>query len=130
MTGWDDHPAVRTGTDLTLGEKAADAAVAIMGSWRYLGIQTAFIGIWMALNVIAWCSHWDPYPWILLNLIFSIQAAYSAPLILLASRRSDQRDSERAEHDLEVNLEALERIRRIEESHLHRLEALLRGVDE
>ena len=124
---WEGHPAVRTGEDLTRSERAADWCVRAMGSWRYLGLQTLLIVVWMTLNIVAWCYHWDPYPWILLNLIFSIQAAYAAPLILLAGRRSDQRDSERAEHDLQVNLEALDRIRRIEIEHLERIERLIKG---
>ena len=98
---WDEHPAVRTGDDLTLGERAADRAIAYMGSWAFLGFQTVFISLWMTLNVVAWCTHWDEKPWIMLNLIFSIQAAYAAPLILLASRRSDKIASEIALHTYE-----------------------------
>lgn len=115
---WNEHPAVRTGDDLTLGERAADRAVTAMGSWTFLLIQTLFIGLWMTLNVVAWCAHWDPRPWIMLNLIFSIQAAYAAPLVLLAQRRTDQRNSELAEADLATDRESLTLIR---EMHTHLL---------
>ncbi|MFJ4653872.1 DUF1003 domain-containing protein [Nocardia sp. NPDC088792] len=72
-----------------------------MGSWVYLGIQTLFVAAWMLLNVVGICEHWDPYPFILLNLVFSIQAAYAAPLILLGQRRSDAHNAEVATHTLD-----------------------------
>jgi uncharacterized membrane protein len=108
-TLWHKHPAVRTGSELTLGERAADTAINAMGSWGFLFCQSLFIAAWMVLNVLAWVNHWDPKPWILLNLIFSIQAAYAAPLVLLASRRSSQRASEEAHHTLQ-NTELLKEL--------------------
>lgn len=72
-----------------------------MGSWWFLGIQSGFIAIWMALNLAAWVHHWDPYPWILLNLLFSTQAAYAAPVILMSQNRAAARD--RARDDLEAH---------------------------
>lgn len=95
---WDHHPAVRTGEQLTAGERAADIAVRAMGSWRFIAGQTVFIIAWMLLNTAAWVHHWDPYPWILLNLAFSTQAAYAAPLILLAGVRADAKRAELALH--------------------------------
>ncbi|MDG3012392.1 DUF1003 domain-containing protein [Rhodococcus sp. D2-41] len=111
---WHRHPAVRSGEQLTFGERAADRAVAAMGSWSFIWGQTAVIVVWMILNTVAWCTHWDPFPWILLNLVFSTQAAYAAPLVLLASRRADQKSSERAELDLDTDREALALLRRID----------------
>ncbi|ANY05955.1 DUF1003 domain-containing protein [Pseudonocardia sp. HH130630-07] len=63
-----------------------------LGTGRFLAIQTVIVVVWIALNLIAWRIQWDPYPFILLNLAFSTQAAYAAPLILLAQNRQDDRD--------------------------------------
>ncbi|MGC4192502.1 MAG: DUF1003 domain-containing protein [Thermomicrobiales bacterium] len=61
-----------------------------MGSWRFIIIQTAILISWIALNVIGWTHHWDPYPFILLNLALSFQAAYSAPIIMMSQNRQAQ----------------------------------------
>lgn len=98
---WHRHPGVRTGDQLSIGERSADRAVRGMGSWAYLGIQTLFVAAWMILNVVGIWAHWDKYPFILLNLVFSIQAAYAAPLILLGQRRSDAHNAEVATHTLD-----------------------------
>ena len=66
---------------------------------RFLAIQTVLVVVWIALNVTAWLGSWDPYPFILLNLLFSTQAAYAAPLILLAQNRQDDRDRVALEED-------------------------------
>ena len=63
-----------------------------LGTGRFLAIQTVIVLIWIAVNLLAWQIRWDPYPFILLNLAFSTQAAYAAPLILLAQNRQDDRD--------------------------------------
>ena len=86
-----------------------------MGSWTFLLVQSLFIMAWMILNVVAWCHHWDPRPFIMLNLVFSIQAAYAAPLVLLAQRRSDKRASEISEHDHLATQESLAILRRLQE---------------
>ena len=62
------------------------------GTARYLVVQTILVAVWIALNVFAITLRWDPYPFILLNLVFSTQAAYAAPLILLAQNRQAQRE--------------------------------------
>ena len=66
---------------------AVDRFVAWFGSLHFIGIQTIIISLWIALNAVAIVVRWDPYPWILLNLVFSTQAAYAAPLILMAQNR-------------------------------------------
>lgn len=114
------HPTVDR--QLTRGERAADAAVKGMGSWTFLFLQSIFILVWMSLNVVAWCHHWDPKPWIMLNLLFSIQAAYAAPLVLLAQRRSDKRASELAEHDHNATQESLTILRRLSMKILEEVE--------
>jgi uncharacterized membrane protein len=74
-----------------------------LGTGRYLAIQTVVVAVWIALNAVAMSKPWDKYPFILLNLVFSTQAAYAAPLILLAQNRSDARERALAERDREVN---------------------------
>ena len=73
-----------------------------LGTGRFLAIQTVVVGVWILLNVTALSAHWDPYPFIVLNLMFSTQAAYAAPLILLAQNRQDDRDRASVERDREV----------------------------
>jgi uncharacterized membrane protein len=70
-----------------------------IGTGRFLAIQTVIVVVWIALNLTAWFGSWDPYPFILLNLAFSTQAAYAAPLILLAQNRQDDRDRVSLEED-------------------------------
>ena len=74
-----------------------------LGTGRFLVGQTVIVALWISLNVVAVRLRWDPYPFILLNLAFSTQAAYAAPLILLAQNRQDERDRAQAERDREVN---------------------------
>ena len=74
-----------------------------LGTGRFLAGQTVVVAIWIAVNAVAVRLRWDPYPFILLNLAFSTQAAYAAPLILLAQNRQDDRDRAQAEMDREVN---------------------------
>jgi len=110
-----------------LGARIADRVTGFLGSWRFIVIQSVIVLIWIAGNV--WLLfHFDPYPFILLNLAFSTQAAYSAPLILLAGNRASIRDRMTLEHaaeeaDLEEvqneqllrgNLEILEHVDRLE----------------
>ena len=102
------HPANRARHDeRTRGERAADWAAARLGSWMFIGGQTAVIVVWIALNVAALVRHWDPYPFILLNLAFSTQAAYAAPILQLAQNRQSEHDRARAEHDYVVNERSL-----------------------
>jgi uncharacterized membrane protein len=80
----------------------AEALARFLGTGRYLVGQTALVIGWIILNIIAGVRHWDPYPFILLNLAFSTQAAYAAPLILLAQNRQDERDRATTERDRQV----------------------------
>jgi uncharacterized membrane protein len=77
----------------------AESAARYIGSARFLAIQTFLVAVWLTLNVFVVTLRWDPYPFILLNLMFSVQAAYAAPLILLAQNRQERRDRELAEID-------------------------------
>jgi uncharacterized membrane protein len=86
------------------------AQKATMGSWSFIIVQSVILTVWIILNVIAWMSHWDPYPFILLNLALSFQAAYAAPFIMISQNRQAERDRHQAEEDFQTNIEAEQRI--------------------
>ncbi len=92
--------------NLTFGSRLADKVATGMGSWRFIIIQTCIVAVWMGLNVVALVNHWDPYPFILLNLLFSTQAAYAAPIIMMAQNRQNERDRMHAEADYQTNIDA------------------------
>jgi uncharacterized membrane protein len=91
---------------LTVGQRFADAVAAGMGSWRFIIIQSAILVVWIVLNVTAYVQQWDPYPFILLNLAMSFQAAYAAPFIMMSQNRQQDIDRRRAEDDFHVNVKA------------------------
>ncbi len=92
--------------ELTLGQRVADSVAATMGSWRFIIIQTGILVIWIILNVTAFIQKWDPYPFILLNLALSFQAAYAAPFIMMSQNRQQDVDRREAESDYKVNIKA------------------------
>jgi uncharacterized membrane protein len=77
-----------------------------MGSWRFIIIQSVILLFWIALNVTAYVQQWDPYPFILLNLALSFQAAYAAPFIMMSQNRQQDIDRKHAENDFQVNVKA------------------------
>ena len=87
---------------------AAERIARFLGTGRYLAIQTVIVIVWIGLNLVSWQLRWDPYPFILLNLAFSTQAAYAAPLLLLSQNRQAERDRIKAEHDYRINQLALQ----------------------
>lgn len=91
---------------LSVGERLSDAVAATMGSWRFIIIQSVLLTFWVILNVVAIVKHWDPYPFILLNLMLSFQAAYAAPIIMMSQNRQAAIDRLEAKHDYEVNQKA------------------------
>ncbi len=91
---------------MLLGDRVADTVASTVGSWRFIIIQSVLLSFWIVLNVIATIKHWDPYPFILLNLMLSFQAAYTAPIIMMSQNRQSNIDRERAEHDYQVNVKA------------------------
>ena len=91
---------------LTPGQKIADAVAATMGSWRFIIIQSMVLMVWIILNVTAYVQRWDPYPFILLNLALSFQAAYAAPFIMMAQNRQQDIDRKEAENDHQINIKA------------------------
>jgi uncharacterized membrane protein len=80
----------------------AERLARFLGTGRYLAVQTVLVVLWITLNTVGFVNHWDKYPFILLNLAFSTQAAYAAPLILLAQNRQTDRDRSETERDREV----------------------------
>lgn len=89
-----------------LGERTADRIAAIVGSWHFILIQSVLLIGWVTVNALAWSHSWDPYPFILLNLVLSFQAAYTAPIILMSQNRQAMIDRENQRGDYEVNLKA------------------------
>jgi uncharacterized membrane protein len=98
VPGHHHHPVnVAHLDDAPFGARVADRVTAFIGSWKFIFIQTVFVTIWIIGNVYL-LFHFDPYPFILLNLVFSTQAAYASPLILLAGNRQSSRDRMTLEH--------------------------------
>ena len=95
---------------LTFGGRVADAVAKGMGSWRFIILQTFLVVIWMGLNLVGFMFHWDVYPFILLNLLFSTQAAYAAPIIMMSQNRQNERDRLHAAQDYKTNKDAKKEI--------------------
>lgn len=90
---------------LTFGQRLADRVASVVGSWSFILTQSAVIAAWIFVNSLIGKS-WDPYPFILLNLMLSFQAAYTAPAIMMSQNRKEELDRQRAENDYEVNVKA------------------------
>jgi uncharacterized membrane protein len=91
---------------LTFGQRIADRFAQIIGSWRFIIIQSVLLTVWITLNITAYVYRWDPYPFILLNLVMSFQAAYAAPILMMSQNRQAEKDHLQAKNDYEVNLKA------------------------
>jgi uncharacterized membrane protein len=92
---------------MTLGQRVADGVAATMGSWPFIIVQTVVLAAWIVLNVTELIFHaWDPYPFILLNLMLSFEAAYAAPIIMMSQNRQAAKDRLQAELDLQTDLKA------------------------
>lgn len=94
----------------TIGKKLADKVANTMGSWKFIIWQTIIVLLWVILNVFAVSLKWDPYPFILLNLFFSVQAAYAAPIIMMSQNRQAERDRLNAQADYKVNVDSKKEI--------------------
>ena len=116
LTWHDKHES-----SLTFGDKVADSVANGMGSWKFIIWQSIFVICWMILNIIGLVRHWDVYPFILLNLIFSTQAAYAAPIIMMAQNRQSDRDRIQAQNDYQTNLDAKQEIEALQ-LHLSKIE--------
>lgn len=110
-----DHPPVRELSEIdtdptTRGEKIADWVYKNVGSWRFVLIQSILVVVWVILNATAYIRAWDPYPFIFMNLIFSLQSAYTASLIMMSQNRQDKL---KAHDDYLMNLRAEEETRAV-----------------
>ncbi len=107
---------------LTTGQKLADKIAVFGGSWRFIITFFCFLIIWMAINILTFYGRpFDPYPFILLNLILSCLAAIQAPIIMMSQNRQEQKDRQRAEHDYKINLKAELEIKLLSEKIDHLL---------
>lgn len=91
---------------ITFGQRIADGVANVMGSWTFIIIQSAILLTWIAANVIGAMRGWDPYPFILLNLALSFQAAYAAPVIMMSQNRQQDIDRRAAANDYKINIKA------------------------
>ena len=113
-----DHPPVQNVNRIiedqtTYGQRTADWVAAFVGSWRFIIGQSVILVFWVILNVTAIIQHWDPYPFILMNLVLSTQAAFTAPIIMMSQGRQAERDRIEAQNDYQINQKAEEEIRAI-----------------
>jgi len=104
----------------TFGQKAADGLTKWAGSWSFIIIIGILLTGWIYLNITAYVKHWDPWPFIILNLCLSTLAAIQAPIILMSQNRGNQRDRIKAEYDYAVNRKAEKEIREIKNLLLNR----------
>jgi uncharacterized membrane protein len=127
-----DHPPIRNltvehETTRSAGQRIADGVAAVVGSWPFIIVQSALLAVWMAVN--AWLMvmasrpgflhAWDPYPFILLNLVLSFQAAYTGPVVMMSQNRQNEKDRLMAQGDYEVNQTAEEEIKVIMKHLVH-----------
>ena len=113
----------------TLGQKVADKVAEVMGSWAFIITQSVILVLWILLNITAYMMHWDPYPFILMNLVLSMQAAYAAPMIMMSQNRQAARDRIEAHNDYLTDVKAEGEIRSILE-HLEAQNAALLHIHE
>ena len=112
------------GKEKTFGQKAADAVAKYAGSWGFIIFFFTFLILWMCANVYMWVQQWDPYPFILLNLVLSCLAAIQAPIILMSQNRQAEKDRLKADYDYKVNRRSEREIFRVKEQ-LNRIEKKL-----
>ena len=119
---------------MSFGNRLADSVANGMGSWRFIVIQTILVILWMGLNFIGFMYHWDVYPFILLNLVFSTQAAYAAPIIMMAQNRQSERDRIQAQSDYQTNIEAKHEIEalsiKLNTIEIEKLDKIIRMLEE
>ena len=137
-----DHPPVRNvnvavAEIMTLGQRVADRVAVSVGSWPFIIVQSILLCIWMGMNVyLAIMEHvhpgflkaWDPYPFILLNLVLSFQAAYTGPVVMMSQNRQNEKDRLSAQNDYEINKKAEEEIEVIMKHLVHQDSLILDAV--
>jgi len=111
---------------MSIGQRVADVTARTIGSWPFIIGQTVIVALWVIINLTAFVRGWDPYPFILLNLMFSIQAAYAAPIIMMSQNRQAERDRIQAQQDLDTNIKAEQEIEDVQRTLLRIEDALER----
>ncbi len=124
-----DHPPVINinevaDEELTLGQRVADKVASTVGSWPFIITQSCILALWLILNIVGWFKHWDPYPFILLNLALSFQAAYAAPFVMMSQNRQSEKDRLTAQNDYQTDCKGEEEIRVIME-HLDHQDTIM-----
>jgi uncharacterized membrane protein len=119
------------GDERTLGERIADDVAARVGSWPFIIIQTVLLLMWLVANgflIHSWLGGkpFDPFPFILLNLLLSFQAAYTGPVVMMSQNRQSARDRDEAEHDYEINREAFAALEKLQQDQARIKELLER----
>lgn len=114
--------------DRTFGQRVADSTAHVLGSWPFIIAQTVFVSAWVFTNIMALVKHWDPYPFILLNLMFSVQAAYAGPVLMMSQNRQAERDRYQAKADYDTNVKAEVEIEEIQE-HLREIAIALERIE-
>jgi uncharacterized membrane protein len=121
--------------DCSFGDRIADKVAATVGSWFFIIVQSIILLFWMTLNITAYMRHWDPYPFILLNLVLSFQAAYSAPFIMMSQNRQAAVDRLEAKGDYDINVKSEleiellhQKIDQMREAEISQLLALVEGL--
>jgi len=123
----DDHPVVSKKKKLSAGDRAADAMTEWMGSWTFIIIFSIILAIWIGLNIYGWWNHWDPYPFILLNLALSTISAFQAPIIMMSQNRQSDRDRVAAKYDYEVNRKTEREVQDMQ-ADLDEIKAMLKKI--
>ncbi len=123
----DDHPVVSKKKKLSLGDHAADGMTQWMGSWTFIIVFAVIITIWICLNIYGWVKHWDPYPFILLNLALSTISAFQAPVIMMSQNRQSDRDRVAAKYDYAVNRKTEREVQNMQED-LDEIKAMLKKI--
>ncbi len=123
----DDHPVVSKRKKLSFGDKASDSMTELMGSWTFFIGFAVTIAVWIGLNVYGWISHWDPYPFILLNLALSTISAFQAPVIMMSQNRQSDRDRIAAKYDYAVNRKTEREVLDMQED-LEEIKAMLKKI--
>ena len=109
-----DAPQPLADPPRSTGQRIADRFTGAIGTWPFLAVQSVFIVIWIAVNAYAWVRRFDPYPYILLNLVFSVWSAYAAPIIMMSQNRQNERDRLQAQRDHRTNVESHTEIEQIQ----------------
>jgi len=112
----------------TFGQKSADWLTSFVGSWTFIIFLFIYILVWVVLNLVAWFYHWDPWPFIILNLTLSCLAAVQAPIILMSENREAQRDRRRVERDYFVDRRTMKEILNMQQD-LDEIKQLIRNLN-